>query len=140
MIVTAIEYAINTAKTRNWEKTFWAFDIHGTILKPTYVAGKITTEFYPLAKETLQMISKIPNICMILYTCSHPHEIVEYLDFFKKHDINFKYVNENPEVVDGAYGYYDDKFYFNVLLEDKAGFLSARDWPLVKDFVEKNLL
>ena len=70
---------------------------------------------------------------MIMYTCSHPHEIEQYLEFFKKHNIDFKFVNENPEVPDAAYGYYQDKFYFNVLFEDKAGFLPDRDWPKVKD-------
>jgi hypothetical protein len=25
--------------SRNWDKTYWAFDIHGTILKPNYTYG-----------------------------------------------------------------------------------------------------
>ncbi len=133
MITTAIEAAVELAQTRGWDKTYWAFDLHGTILVPNYKKGDIPTEFYKDAKEALQMISKVPQICMIMYTCSHPHEITQYFEFFKQHNINFKYVNENPEVPDAAYGYYQDKFYFNVLFEDKAGFLPARDWPKVKD-------
>jgi len=71
-----------------------------------------------------------------MYTCSHPHEIQQYLDFFEKNNISFKYVNENPEVVDGAYGYYQDKFYFNVLFEDKAGF-ETKEWIDVKDYIQE---
>jgi hypothetical protein len=135
MITTAIEAAVELAKGRGWDKTYWAFDLHGTILVPNYKKGDIPTEFYPNALEALKMISSIPEICMIMYTCSHPHEIEEYLEFFKKHNIIFHFVNENPEVPDAAYGYYRDKFYFNVLFEDKAGFLPKRDWTLVKSKV-----
>lgn len=133
MITTAIEAAVETARKRGWDKTYWAFDLHGTILVPNYKKDDIPTEFYKDAKEALQMISSIPSICMIMYTCSHPHEIEQYIEFFKNHKINFTFVNENPEVPDAAYGYYQDKFYFNVLFEDKAGFLPERDWPKVKD-------
>jgi hydroxymethylpyrimidine pyrophosphatase-like HAD family hydrolase len=122
---------------RGWDRTFWFFDIHGTILKPNYQYGNPPKEFYPMAKETLQLISKQSDIVMILYTCSHPHEIEEYLQFFKENDINFKYVNENPEVVTdvNGYGNYDKKPYMNVLLEDKSGFNPDNDWFLVYDLL-----
>jgi hypothetical protein len=83
-----------------------------------------------MAKETLQFISKLPDIVMFLYTCSHPHEIVEYLQLFEKNGIHFKYVNENPEVSTNpnGYGNYDKKPYMNVLFEDKSGFSGEDDW------------
>lgn len=137
MIINSIENCIQLITERKWDKVYWAFDLHSTILVPNYKAGQIPTEFYPKAKETLQMISKMKNICMIMYTCSHPNEIEEYLEFFKKNDIHFKYVNKNPEVPNGAYGYYNDKFYFNVLFEDKAGFVTS-EWNDVKDFIDEN--
>jgi hypothetical protein len=115
---------------RGWDKTYWAFDIHGTILKPNYQFGNIPDEYYPFAKECLQLISELPDVCMILYTCSHPHEISQYLELFEKENIHFEYVNENPEVptqVDG-YGCYDKKLYMNVLFEDKAGFNPLTEW------------
>jgi len=86
-----------------------------------------------MAKETLQLISKLPDVVMFLYTCSHPHEVDEYIALFESNDIHFKYVNENPEVptqTDG-YGNYDKKPYMNVLFEDKAGFDPITDWPEV---------
>lgn len=137
MIISSIKTCVKQITERNWDKVYWAFDLHGTVLVPNYKAGSIPTEFYENAKETLQMISKMPNICLIMYTCSHPNEVEEYLEFFKKNDIHFKYVNENPEVVNGAYGYYADKFYFNVLFEDKAGFETS-EWIDVKYFIQEN--
>ena len=123
---------------RNWDKTYWFFDIHGTILKPNYEYGKIPTEFYPHALETLQFISGLSDIVMCLYTCSHPHEIEEYIKLFKENNINFKYINENPEVktqLDG-YGCYDKKPYMNVLFEDKSGFDPETEWEEVLKYMK----
>jgi len=131
MITRAIENAFRHARERKWSKTYWAFDIHGTILKPNHRRDEIATEFYPGAIEAMQMLSKRTDIIRVLYTCSYPHEIVQYLDLFKQHDIHFHYVNQNPEVADGGYGYYKEKFYFNVLFEDKAGFSGDEDWAHV---------
>jgi hypothetical protein len=135
MILNAIRNAFATQQKRNWEKTYWAFDIHGTMILPNYQAGNIPTEFYPFAKETLQEISKRKDICLILYTCSHPHEIVDYLAYFKSLGIRFDYVNKNPEAENTAYGNYTDKLYFNVLFEDKAGFNPETDWEAVLNFM-----
>ena len=68
------------AKLNDGYKMYWFFDIHGTILKPNYQAGNTPKEYYPHAEETLQLLSTINDITMILYTCSHPHEIQEYID------------------------------------------------------------
>lgn len=122
---------------RNWDKTYWVFDIHGTILKPNYEYGNIPKEFYPFAKETLQKISKMEDVVMILYTCSHPHEIEQYIEYFKENDIHFDYINENPEIATNleGYGNYDKKPYMNVLFEDKAGFDGDNDWEDVFVFL-----
>ena len=122
---------------RNWDKTYWFFDIHATILRPNYTYGNTPKEFYPYAKETLQFLSKLPDIEMIIYTCSHSHEIDEYIKLFKENDINFKYVNENPEVITQkeGYGCYDKKPYMNVLFEDKAGFDAEVEWKEVLELM-----
>ncbi|MBL7834589.1 MAG: hypothetical protein JNK18_11575 [Cyclobacteriaceae bacterium] len=128
MITRAIKICFRLAKEKGWTKTYWAFDIHGTILKPTFQKGVISTEFYPNAKEVMQLLAKDKSIVKILYTCSYPHEIEEYITYFAEHDIHFDYVNSNADVTDGGYGYYHDKFYFNVLMDDKAGFDGETDW------------
>lgn len=139
MITRAITNAFRIAQERGWERTYWAFDIHGTIIVPNYKSVQIPTDFYPHAKEALQRISKLEDVCMILYTCSHPHELDQYVEFFRDHEIHFKYVNDNPEVATegGTYGCYDKKFYFNVLFEDKAGFDPVEDWPNVNALLDK---
>ncbi|GAA0891342.1 hypothetical protein GCM10009122_10210 [Fulvivirga kasyanovii] len=137
MITRAIKKAFAQAKEKNWDKTFWAFDIHETIIKPNWSEHKIPTEFYPLAKEALQLISKRKDVSRILFTCSHPNEIEKYLAFFREHDIHFDHVNGNPEIISKKYGYYEKKPYFNVLFEDKAGFDPYEDWEEVIKLVKE---
>lgn len=136
MITRAIENCLRHAKEKGWDKTYWAFDIHGTILKPNYKHDEISQEFYPYAIETMQLLSKRKDIVKILYTCSYPREIEQYVEYFAKHKIHFDYINQNPEITDGGYGYYKDKFYFNVLMDDKAGFDGKTDWELILKFFE----
>ncbi|MEL7145641.1 MAG: hypothetical protein AAFO69_04675 [Bacteroidota bacterium] len=131
MITKAIKNALARKQLKGWEYSYWAIDLHETVLKPNWSTEVTPLEFYPLAKETLQLISKQTDIVLIMYTCSHPDEVDRYLKFFKAHDINFKYVNENPEVVNMRYGFFDQKPYFNVLFEDKAGFDAYEDWEPV---------
>lgn len=123
-------------KRKNWAHTYWAFDLHGTVIKSNYEAGNIPTEFYPYAKEVLQMLTNREDIVAYIYTCSHPHEQEQYLDLFKENGIRFKWVNKNMDVVtdNQGYGYYEDKPYFNVLFEDKAGFNPNTDWEIVRDY------
>ena len=133
MITRAIEKAFANMKNKGWEKTYWAFDIHETIIEPNWQVGNIPRSFYPMAKEALQLISEREDIVKILYTCSYPSEVEEYLAYFKSHDIHFDYVNENPEVSNSGFGYYEKKPYFNVLFEDKSGFEATEDWYKVMD-------
>jgi hypothetical protein len=126
-IIKAIEKAEQRAIERGWDKVFYFFDIHETILYPDY-SNKEKPKFYPFAKEVLQYLSKREDISISLYTCSYPEEIVNYIRFFESNSINFEMVNKNSEVKDNAYGYYRDKPYFNVLFEDKSGFDAEKDW------------
>lgn len=125
---------------RGWDKTYWFFDIHGTILKPNYTYGNTPKDFYPYAKEALQYICKLPDVCMVLYTCSHPNEIEEYVKLFADCGIKFDYINENPEVPTdtNGYGCYDKKPYMNVLFEDKAGFDPLTEWEEVLRLMKEN--
>lgn len=138
MIARAIENCLQTAKEKKWAKTYWAFDVHGTLLKPNFQRDKISSEFYPGAVEVMRLLNERKDIVKILYTCSYPNEIKQYLEYFEQHGIHFDYVNENPEVADGGYGYYRDKFYFNVLMDDKAGFDGETDWLEIKKIITKD--
>lgn len=144
MILDAIKQAYIDAKERNFSKLYFYFDIHKTILLPDY--NNSTCEFYPYAKETLQLLSKLiivndPELVLGLYTCSYPEEIERYQKIFKDNEINFQYVNENPEVKNTKYGCFEQgKFYFNLLVEDKSGFKAQFEWKEVYQyFLEKQL-
>lgn len=136
MITRAIENCLRNVREKRWTKTYWAFDIHGTILKPTYQRNDISREFYPFAREVMVQLGQRKDIVKILYTCSYPNEILQYVEYFAANGIHFEYVNSNPEVVDGGYGYYQDKFYFNVLMDDKAGFDGEQDWKSIFEILQ----
>ena len=83
------------------------------------------------------MLSEREDVKLILFTCSHPQELKQYVEFFRTHGIHFDYANENPEVETADYGCFDSKIYFNVLLEDKAGFDPETDWLRIKELLRK---
>ncbi len=135
MITKAILNALERKKLKDWDKTYWGFDIHETMVIPNWDEFDVPTEFYPHVLEVMQMLSKREDIVRILFTCSHPDEIVVYKKHFKALGIKIDYVNENPEVHSVKYGNYDKKPYFNVLFEDKAGFDPHTDWLIVKNLL-----
>lgn len=139
-IIKSMEREYGLMEPRNWDRIFMFFDLHGTVIKPNRIVGNTDIEYYPYAKETLQILSKQSDVDLNIYTCSHEHEIIEYQKKFKADGINFKYVNENPDVETGGYGNYDIKPYMNVLFEDKAGFFGETDWEPVYEFVKNRYL
>jgi len=137
MITRAFENAFRLKNKREWSYIYVFLDLHSTLLKPNYTAGTIPTEFYDGALEGLKTMNEAEDMRIIMYTCSHPHEIEEYVKLFAEKGIVFDYINENPEVkttLDG-YGCYDKKPYFNVLFEDKAGFDAEEDWAVVNAYL-----
>jgi hypothetical protein len=136
MITRAITSAIQMARTREWDTLYWGIDLHGTVIVPNWNEEKIPRDCYPLALETLRRIQNstiMDKNILILSTSSHPKEIEQYEKFFKRNGIEFKYTNSNPEVssAKGNFGFYDDKYYFNVMIEDKAGFDPYEDWAAI---------
>lgn len=128
MIVPAIKKQYEVARGRGWDRTYWAVDLHGTVIRPNYRDDELPTEYYEHALLAMQRLSKRPDAVLILYSCSWPREIERYLEKFKTDGVKFDYVNKNPEVESKSYGYYEDKPYFNVLLDDKAGFDPSVHW------------
>jgi len=122
---------------KKWDTLYWAIDIHDTCVKANYKANDLPTEFFPKAKEALIRIGNRPDCCLILFTCSHPHEIDKYLKFFEEHGIKFKHVNKNPEAANTAFGFFEHKFYTNFILDDKAGFDPHEDWDMIHDALDE---
>ena len=132
-ILKAIEGQFKRMEEREWDKIYYFFDLHETVLYPDY-DNKHPLKMYPYSKEVLQHLSERKDISISIYTCSYPREIERYIKFFNDNGIEFEYINKNPDVENTNYGYYDDKPYFNVLFEDKAGFDAEEDWKLVAGY------
>tara|TARA_R100000951_G_scaffold115245_2_gene122710 strand:- start:5738 stop:6181 length:444 start_codon:yes stop_codon:yes gene_type:complete len=128
MITTAIEKALKRAKEEKWDKTFWVFDIHGTIFPSNWSADETASGYYPYAKAVLQFLTAHPEFNMILWSCSPDKKIEQYVNNFHTDSIVFDHVGHNPDVANNEYGNYRHKMYMNVLFEDKAGFDPGNDW------------
>ena len=143
-ILQWIEKMFEHAEKKEWFETYWAIDIHGTVSVPDYrkdIDGEYShaIEYYPYAKETLQLMSERDDIKMIMFTSSYPTEIEFYKKEFAKDNIVFDFVNFNTDIssAKGSFGYYEEKTYFNVLIDDKAGFKPEVVWRyLYKYFKE----
>lgn len=105
------------------QKIYWAVDIHDTIAHSNY-ADEMPTVI-PEAIEALKILQAFPETVLILFSSSYHH--AQYIEHFMKQGVYFKYFNENPEVCDTATGDFSKKFYYNVLIDDKAGFVQD-DW------------
>lgn len=127
MIEKAIKRAYDVMLERNWNKIYWAIDLHGVVLKSNYENGSY--EFInDDARIALQWMSVIDENILILWSSCHEEEQVKILEFFKENGIDIAYFNANPEVPNTKTGCFDKKFYFSVLLDDKAGFDPEVDW------------
>jgi hypothetical protein len=140
-IELSIVRAYRTKKKRNWDRLYFAVDLHDTITQSTYTRDEVQKKaFFPGAIETLKYFSSCKDIILILNTSSFPIYLKEYYRQFEENEIYFDYLNENPEVPSTDVGDFGKKFYFNILMDDKAGFNPLKDWDrvlkLVKAFEE----
>jgi hypothetical protein len=132
--------------SKEWYETYWLIDMHRTIIKPTYDLNDKSIHYYPFALETMQILSKRDDIITIMWTSSYPQEIEEYVKQLAKDEIVFDKINENPDISsnNGNFGFYEKKFYFNVLIDDKAAFNPDKDWEpiynLFKEYEKNNFL
>jgi hypothetical protein len=136
MIEKSLIEAIERMIEKGWDKIYFLVDIHGTIFKPSY------NETDPCiwlgeSRDALREMTKAPWISLILWTSTYPSAIVNsYLPVFEREGIKFDYINGNPEVLNGVLGCFDKKPYFNLLLDDKAGF-EEEDWSKILKVIRK---
>jgi hypothetical protein len=141
MITKAFDRAFKKLKERDWDKIFVTIDLHETMIKPTYESDDVF-EFYDGVIDTLKMMSNSEKISLILFTSSHPVYRCEFMKHmcFQEH-IYFDHHNDNPEVVNTSYGCFDDgKFYYDVLIDDKAGFDPEEDWTKIQQKLKELLV
>ena len=140
-ILKVIERQYEKQMKRKWYETYWMIDMHGVIIYPDHKDTMTPLKFYGFALDALTLLTDRPDIRMILYTCSHPKQIEYYTKRLDEVGIVFDYINVNPEIVTNIdYGCYDEKPYFDVYLDDKAGFDAESEWWGIYQFLrEKNL-
>jgi hypothetical protein len=114
---------------RNWDTIYVVVDLHGTIAKPFHDCF----ELYPGALEVLQWFSDRPDIKIILWTSSHFEEVKSVLVNLKLSGVTIDFVNANPLEANTKRADFSKKFYFNILLDDKAGFEPETDWFAIKE-------
>jgi len=135
MIIEAVVRAYRVMKERNWDKIYWAIDLHGVCLKSNYENGGYEW-INEQALAGLRAISDRNESRIILWSSCHDEEKNAIIDFFEDHSICVDYFNCNPLEKNTKTGCFDDKFYFSVLLDDKAGFDPSRDWDDIKHYLD----
>lgn len=129
-IKNAIRKAYQYNKKVGRDKIYICTDIHDTLAVSNY--SDEMPDIIPAALDAIKKINKFPEIVLILFSSSYDHS--DYIDYFARYGLRFMYFNENPEVRDTKTGDFSKKFYYNVLLDDKAGF-EVTDWLDVVDAI-----
>jgi len=126
-IYDIVKKAYTNKMDRGWDYIYIAIDLHDTIIRSTY-KNDDSFDIYTSCGSTLKYLSDCDEIKLILFTSSHKDYVDKFFKFMQEYKIKFDYFNENPECVSTATGNFDKKFYYNILIDDKAGFDPEQDW------------
>jgi hypothetical protein len=135
-LTDVIQQAYRKAADRKWDRVYWAIDIHETVLVPSY-DSKVLGAHYPHAARALELILSYPESRIILWSSLSPADMQRHKDHifwgdgFTAEQRDRVYLNCNPECGETEYASFNQKFYFNILLDDKAGFDAQTDWKAV---------
>ena len=135
MLKEAVQTAFEKKMRRGWDKwprLYWAIDLHDVIIPGTYTRLNENKQFYPYAQEVLQWLTNRKDMCLILFTSSHTDSLTNVVQWINEFGINFDYINCNPECPDNELCSFAAKFFFDIMLEDKAGFNGLTDWGTIK--------
>ena len=134
-IVKAVAKAYAVMQARNWDTVYWAVDLHGVCLKSNYQTN--TYEWInEAAKRALKVISSLPESKIILWSSVHETEMGNIVDFFNEEGIIIDDFNKNLREKNNDVSNFDEKFYFSVLLDDKAGFDPDTDWDAIAYYLQ----
>lgn len=122
-------------REKQWPEIYWCIDLHGTIIPSGRNSDDKTDAmtFYPGAKEVLQWISNRSDMFLILWTSTPRQRQTPIHEWFLRNGIEVSFWNENPHAKDTPRGDFSKKFYFNILLDDRAGFEPETDWIAIKE-------
>lgn len=133
-LVKYLDKLFQLKKEKGWEYLYIMVDVHNTILRPTYTKAEIY-DFFPYAKSVLNILSKRPDVKLIMWSSSYPDVCEKYREGFKKYDIVFDYINENPEIDNDNIRCFIEKFYYDLGIDDKFGFDAETDWKPLYDYL-----
>jgi hypothetical protein len=131
MNVFNIRRAFQQKREKNWDLLYWCIDLHDVVIEGKYNLYNEGAKIYPNAREFFQWAQKRDDMVLILWSSSHNHALFKTLNNLREQGIEFDYFNANPEEADTKLCDFSKKFYFNILLDDKAGFEGETDWGLI---------
>lgn len=134
-LVKYLDKLFQLKKEKGWKYLYFMIDIHNTVIKPTYDKS-LDFEFFPYAKECLQMLSKRDDVKLIMWTSTHAKTIYDYEKKFWEYGIVFNFVNENPDFEDDDIRCFIDKFYYDLGIDDKFGFDAETDWKPLYNYLK----
>jgi hypothetical protein len=120
--------AVQMQQRKGWDYLYVAVDVHDTVLKANYSTEDIPREFCKGALRAMQLLTMMRRVKLIMWTSSTPEDIAKYDAYFRENHIRFDFFNENPDVPSKGFGYFERKPYFNLMVEDKAGFDTLPDF------------
>ena len=133
-----VQKEFNKARERKWHRMYIAIDFHDVLFVSNY-KSEITLPVSE-AIPALQYLSARKDIILIVYTSTSEEAYEKYKNILKMYDVKFQYLNSNPLEVGNEYADFSKKFYFNILLDDKAGFDWKTDWTTIMDAIKKEPL
>lgn len=122
-----VKNAIGKKEARGWDYIYWCIDIHDVVFTGLYDNGQKLDWVNPTCPAILRWLTEREDHKLIMWTCSHQSEIDKYKQKLAAHGIRFDFINENPDCPSDELCDFSKKLYYNIMLEDKAGF-EAGDW------------
>ena len=136
-IIGAFEVAFNRAKNQNWDYIVVLVDIHDTIFKACWNDPE-HYEYLGKAKETLQLMTKMPNIKLILWSSTYDDKLLKYIHRMSEDNIFWDAVNSNlPDTQNTKLACFDKKLYFSVGIDNAFGFEPEKDWNNIYNYLIK---
>lgn len=136
-ICKAIVAAYDKSIKRNFNHIYIALDLHETVFEPTYSKGDFN--FYPGVLQSLKILNGYKELKIIISSSLLDEDKIKLLQFFKEHEIDILAINENPNELDTSYASFKEKYYFSILIDDKAGFDPLTDWkPTIYSFHQQH--
>lgn len=122
---------------RKWKTIYWMVDVHGVILPGSWHRENDFRFINDECQPVLEWISDRRDQKLILWTSSYQSEIEHVVNWLADQCIVVDYVNENPLEEHTKYADFSKKPYFNILIDDKAGFDPIIDWEWIKKTLQE---